>query len=155
MVVLEAAAIGAAGYGLYRGGDAAVRKGKETHKEFQRERVRHNQKSELASKSNARKERIAQLASMREGSSSSDRPTLGFRNASSNTSAGSGGSSLSGRTWPSLGRGSQNDNTVASSSSSSIDERRDNVMAKLREGQAMEKKQQGPRAKLANLLKRK
>ena len=67
MVILEAAAIGAAGYGVYRGGDAAVRKGKETHKEMKREGVRREQKSELASKSKERSSRLAKLASLRQG----------------------------------------------------------------------------------------
>ncbi len=71
MVILETAAIGAAGYGLYRGGDAAIRKGKETQKELQRERVRQSQRSELSSKIKTRQERIAQLVTLRQGTSAS------------------------------------------------------------------------------------
>ena len=65
MVVLEAAAIGAAGYGVYRGGDAVARKGKETLKEHRRERQRHGQRNELAQKTKERKNRLAEIAMMR------------------------------------------------------------------------------------------
>ena len=64
MVILETAAIGAAGYAAYKGGDATVRKGKETHKEMQRERARQSQRSVLNSKTKDRKPRIDQLVSM-------------------------------------------------------------------------------------------
>lgn len=65
MVVLEAAAIGAAGYGVYRGGEAVARKGKETIKEHRRERTRRTQRDELALKAKERKDRLAQLTTMR------------------------------------------------------------------------------------------
>jgi hypothetical protein len=65
MVVLEAAAIGAAGYGLYKGGEAGVRKGKEAHREFKREQKRNSQLQELGQKSRSRSERISQLVTMR------------------------------------------------------------------------------------------
>ena len=61
MVVLEAAAIGAAGYGVYRGGDAAVRKGKDAHKEWQRESVRRSQRQDLQARNQSRRQRIAEL----------------------------------------------------------------------------------------------
>ena len=65
MVILETAAIGAAGYGLYRGGEAGVRKAKEGHKEFKREQNRRNNRNELAAKSSARQDRIAQIQASR------------------------------------------------------------------------------------------
>lgn len=67
MVILETAAIGAAGYGLYRGGDAAVRKSKDAHKELKRERVRQSQRSELQQKTKTRQERVAELLHLRQG----------------------------------------------------------------------------------------
>ena len=109
MVVLEAAAIGAAGYGLYRGGDAAVRKGKETHKEMQRESVRRSQRSELSSKTKDRKGRIAELVSLRRDGASARMP----KNTSESTAA---------------------------SSTSSVDQRHQDVMAKLRSSRESEAK---------------
>ena len=72
MVVLEAAAIGAAGYGVYRGGDAVARKGKETLKEHRRERQRHGQRNELAQKTKERKNRLAEIAMMRTKNNNND-----------------------------------------------------------------------------------
>ena len=91
MVVLEAAAIGAAGYGVYRGGDAVARKGKETLKEHRRERQRHGQRNELAQKTKERKNRLAEIAMMRTKNNNNDSCSSGkepsatasfFRNAS-------------------------------------------------------------------------
>eukprot|EP00934_Nitzschia_sp_Nitz4_P006364 Nitzschia sp. Nitz4//scaffold64_size103689//95174//95605//NITZ4_004449-RA/size103689-exonerate_protein2genome-gene-0.57-mRNA-1//-1//CDS//3329556169//6354//frame0 len=143
MVVLEAAAIGAAGYGLYRGGDAAVRKGKETHKEFQRSQIRRSQQSEFAAKSSVRQNRISKLVDMKSSSpsdSSDNRP-----------SAQSTGSSSK---WPSL-RANAAATSTASNSTNSVDDRHANVMARLREGRSAEKKQNGVKGKLANMFKRK
>lgn len=123
MVVLEAAAIGAAGYGLYRGGDAAVRKGKDTRKEMQRESVRRSQRSDFNNKTKTRKDRISELVSFRQG----------------------GESERIKRT--------PTESTV-SSSSSSVDQRHQDVMAKLRSSRESEaKKSQGN--KLSNMFKRK
>jgi hypothetical protein len=68
MVVLETAAITAAGYGLYKGGEAGIRKGKECHREFQREQQRSVHQNELGQKTKARSERISQIMSQRRGS---------------------------------------------------------------------------------------
>ena len=65
MVVLETAAIGAAGYGLWRGGEAATNKTKEALKEHKRERHRRDQRKELTQKAKERKEKLSQLAVMR------------------------------------------------------------------------------------------
>lgn len=126
MVILETAAIGAAGYGLYRGGDAAVRKGKETHKEMKREAVRRGQRSELNSKTKDRKDRIAQLVSLRQGGSS-DRNTVGSKSAAEST---------------------------LSSSSSSIDQRHQDVMAKLKSSREGETKKT-PSNRFSKLFNRK
>lgn len=76
MVVLETAAIGAAGYGVYRGGEAAVRKGKQTQKEFQFQQGQRQQKAELITKSKERSERIAKISSLWAGdTSAADAPT--------------------------------------------------------------------------------
>jgi hypothetical protein len=105
MVILETAAITAAGYGLYRGGDAAVRKGKDTHKELVRERVRQSQRSKLKQKSKTRQDRVAELLQLRKPSSSitsitSSSSSINNRSGRSNptTSSGAGtmGDDLSG-----------------------------------------------------------
>lgn len=93
MVVLEAAAIGAAGYGVYRGGEAVGRKGKETLKEHRRERNRQGQRKELAQKAKGRKERLAQLSVMRtNGGAAAPAATTSL--ASTSTSSTSSSSSV-------------------------------------------------------------
>jgi hypothetical protein len=72
MVILEAAAIGAAGYGLYRGGEAGVKKGKEAHREYKREEKRKSQLQELGQKNISRSERISQLVNMRRNGGGGD-----------------------------------------------------------------------------------
>ncbi|KAL3903038.1 MAG: hypothetical protein SGILL_010600 [Bacillariaceae sp.] len=68
MVVLEAAAISAAGYGVYKGGEAGIRKGKEVHKEMKREQNRSVQRNELGEKGRERSQRISHIMSQRRGS---------------------------------------------------------------------------------------
>ena len=140
MVILETAAIGVAGYGLYRGGDAAIRKGKETTKEIQRERVRQSQRSELQGKVKTRQDRIKELCTIKQGGGGS---AIG----SSNSGSIGGGSSCS--------RG-LND-SVASTASSRVDERHQNVMQKLRQGRMQQSvsgssSTKGPGSKLASLF---
>jgi hypothetical protein len=118
MVVLEAAAIGAASYGLYRGGDAAVRRGKESIKEYKREQKRSEQRSELSQKLKARNERVAQLASIRRGGAST---TAGTPSLSSSVPI----SAFNACTTNPC-------STSSISGSSSVDERHRNVMEKLR-----------------------
>ena len=65
MVILAAAALGAAGYGAYKGGEAAVKKGHQLQKEHERNGKRREQSSELKQKASSRQERIAKLTSMR------------------------------------------------------------------------------------------
>lgn len=65
MVVLEAAALGAASYGLYKGGEAGVKKGTECKKEFVREKKRSSQRSSLFQKSKTRSGRIAEIVNMK------------------------------------------------------------------------------------------
>lgn len=115
MVVLEAAAIGAASYGLYKGGDAAVRKGKEAHREHKRESQRSSQRSELNQKTKTRSERMSQLVNM------SSRRNGG--NASTPNIITTGGSSMNFST-SSQGRRS-------SIETSTVDDRHRNVMKKL------------------------
>jgi hypothetical protein len=67
MVFLTAAALGAAGYGAYKGGEVAVKKGKETKTELERHQKRRQQSSELRSKASTHQERISKLTSMRSG----------------------------------------------------------------------------------------
>merc|ERR1712183_171935 len=65
MVILTTAAISAAGYGLYKGGEVVVEKGKEIHREFKSENRRSSQRAELMQKTKSRSERISQLADMK------------------------------------------------------------------------------------------
>ena len=65
MVVVAAAALGAAGYGLYKGGEAGVEKGKECHREIQREKRRSSEVSSLREKAKTRSSRIAEIVQMK------------------------------------------------------------------------------------------
>lgn len=87
MVVLEAAAIGAAGYGVYRGGEAATRKGQEALKEHKRERNRASQRKELQQKTKERKDRQSQLSMLRGGSGGGASTTTTSSSSNITTSA--------------------------------------------------------------------
>jgi hypothetical protein len=121
MVILETAAISAAGYGIYKGGDAAVRKGKQTHKEIKREQNRRTQRSELASKTKDRNERLARITDMRNGKAAS---TSWLPSLSSSREAAT-------KTTPS---------TSTSTKSSDINDRYESVLKKLDEKPKKEKK---------------
>jgi hypothetical protein len=126
MVVLEAAAIGAAGYGLYKGGEAGIRKGKDIRKEYTRESVRAAQRSELGQKTRARNERISQIMNMRRGGgrglSAAAAASFAESSSPSATTAGDsdGGAAAAATDEPNA------------SSTMSVDERHKAVMAKLR-----------------------
>jgi hypothetical protein len=117
MVVLAAALVGAAGYGVYRGGEEAVKQTKQTRKEMKRESNRKSQRQDLSSKSKERSERIARLAEMR--SNASTRPT----NTTSSTP------SVASSSWP-LSSSATPQETPAKSST--VDDRYNNVLGKLR-----------------------
>jgi hypothetical protein len=133
MVVLEAAAIGAAGYGLYKGGEAGVRKGRELQKEYQRESQRSAQRGELHQKTQARKDRISKIMSMRRGTnnnnsnhsvaSATPSPPC-MTSATMTTSAEP--SWLSESSAPTSSRG------ITDSTNSTVEDRRQAVLAKLR-----------------------
>jgi len=137
MVILETAAITAAGYGLYRGGDAAVRKGKETQKEFVRERARNSERTELNQKTKSRQDRVSELLKMR-----TQPPTT----SSSGSTLTSSGSNLSATTpdWDSgMTPSTTSTREPSSSTSSSINDRHKNVMEKLRSSRAQETNKSG------------
>lgn len=71
MVILAAAALGAAGYGAYKGGEAAVQKGRDMATEHQRNKKRQEHASDLKEKTASRRERINQLNSLRQSGPSS------------------------------------------------------------------------------------
>ena len=133
MVVLEAAAITAAGYGLYKGGEAGVKKGKEFHKEYKREQNRSIQSNELSHKTRARSERIAKLVQMRTGKGSTSN--------SDSASAAVGSSCNSKNTDLTSAQSSMNDTTA--NNSSSVEDRHQAVMAKLRAGRLEEARKLG------------
>eukprot|EP00538_Stauroneis_constricta_P005708 CAMPEP_0119545284 /NCGR_PEP_ID=MMETSP1352-20130426/63_1 /TAXON_ID=265584 /ORGANISM="Stauroneis constricta, Strain CCMP1120" /LENGTH=73 /DNA_ID=CAMNT_0007589811 /DNA_START=116 /DNA_END=337 /DNA_ORIENTATION=- len=70
-VVLTAAAISGAAYGAYKGGQAAVKKGKESIKEATRRRRRNQEQREFSTKQTSRKDKIASIQAMRDAHSSS------------------------------------------------------------------------------------
>ena len=74
MVIASAAAIGAASYGLFKGGEASVRKGQEVQREYQREKKRSSQRSNLRDKVNARSSKIAQLVQQKNDQTSEVEP---------------------------------------------------------------------------------
>lgn len=74
MVIASAAAIGAASYGLFKGGEASVRKGQEVQREYQREKKRSSQRSNLRDKVNARSSKIAQLVQRKNDQTSEVEP---------------------------------------------------------------------------------
>jgi hypothetical protein len=143
MVILAAALAGAAGYGVYKGGEAGVKQAKMTRKEMVRERQRKSQQTDLSCKQTNRKERIAQLVGLRVNANT--KPTTSLSGASSGTSS-----------WPL----SRNSTTAASTASttaatlpptesntkSSVDERLQNVMSKLK------KEPEKPRGRLGKLF---
>ena len=65
MVVLAAAAISAGAYGVFRGGQAAVKKTSERIKDATRERRRGKECDELEEKKKSRQERIAAIQNLR------------------------------------------------------------------------------------------
>eukprot|EP00536_Pseudo-nitzschia_multiseries_P015320 jgi/Psemu1/311941/fgenesh1_kg.857_\ len=144
MVILETAAIGAAGYGLYKGGEAGVSKAKDCHKELQRERVRASQRSSLNQKTRARHERISAIINMKKngGATNSSSSIFGLSTATlGNNSAGS-------------------DNAVTSyaarrkaesEASSEIDDRHRAVMKKVAFGRQEERKKGTKLKKLQSL----
>jgi hypothetical protein len=87
MVVLEAAAIGAAGYGIYKGGEVDIRKTKELQKECQRESHRSFQRGELQQKNKARQQRIARVISMRRGGKEATGNHLNTKTTATTTAA--------------------------------------------------------------------
>lgn len=144
MVVLEAAAIGAAGYGVYKGGEVGIRKTKELQKEYQRESHRSIQRGELKEKCKARQSRIANIMSMRRGGNgdtAGGRPTTTSIDSTANdavpdtnpswlvSSTEHPGSSNSTSGTSHITRMNNNNNIA---SSSSVEDRHQAVMAKLR-----------------------
>ena len=70
MVVLAAAAAGAAGYGVFKGGEAGVQKTKEYQKEIKLEKKRFGQLVGLREKTKNRSSRIAEIVQMKKSGGS-------------------------------------------------------------------------------------
>jgi hypothetical protein len=138
MVILETAAITAAGYGLYRGGDAAVRKGKDTHKELVRERVRQSQRSELRQKAKTRQDRVSELLQLRNPRNSSNSTSSTSLTSSSGSSLNNSSSNSSRNINPSMSTAGAVDDGLSGSSSLAIEDRHKNVMDKLRSSRGHE-----------------
>lgn len=140
MVVLEAAAIGAASYGLYKGGEAGVKKGKECRTELIREKKRSGLRSGLHEKAKSRGSRIAEIVRMKKnvGTTTSDEggtPGLSrFGVVSKPTSAT---------------RASFAERQIAEKEANSdIDDRHRTVMQKLRSSRTEERKKGSSKQKL-------
>ncbi|KAG7369357.1 hypothetical protein IV203_032100 [Nitzschia inconspicua] len=154
MVVLEAAAIGAAGYGLYKGGEIGVKKGKELHTEMKRESKRAIHRDELKEKTKSRSERISKIMSMRRGSNQNNNnnnnniSSTSIGAAKSSTSTTSASSSLTdnpswltgeSNSFRKCGTGSTT-TTTQSNNTPSVEDRHKAVMAKLRSSRREEAK---------------
>ena len=131
MVILETAAVGAAGYGAYLGGEISVRKTKQAQKEVVREKKRYSQRNELANKNKERSNRIARLTNLRNGS-------------------GGGSTSTSTESIMSSGRSSSVSSSAATSDD--VNERHKAVMEKL--GKNKPKSSSTAGSKFTNLFKR-
>jgi hypothetical protein len=111
MVILETALIGAAGYGVYRGGEESARKAKQTKKEYNLQQKRRGQRNELSDKTKGRSERIAELATMRNNKHNSH-----MASQTSDTS------------WPLT---SSSQSATTETSSNAVEDRQKLVMARL------------------------
>ena len=137
MVILETAAIGAAGYGLYKGGEAGVKKGKECHREMQREKKRSSQRSSLREKINTRNSRIAEIVRMKENGGAGPLSRFGFgaNNGGNNNAATAAGATTT--TLP----GTYSERQLArQKENADINDRHRNVMEKLRTSRQEERK---------------
>jgi hypothetical protein len=140
MVVIETAVIGAAGYGLYKGGEAGVRKGHECQREFQRERKRSSLRSSLREKTNTRSSRIAEIVKLKEnGGAASGLARFGISMPA--TAASPTRASFAER------------QLAEKEASSDVDDRHRQVMQKLRSGRQEERKKGSKKG--FNLFKKK
>jgi len=71
MVVVETALVGAAGYGVYKSGDVAIKKGKEAHREYKLDKKCRSRKNEMATKQKSRSERLSSIMNMRNNKNNS------------------------------------------------------------------------------------
>lgn len=152
MVILETAAIGAAGYGLYKGGEATARKGKEAHKDLKFAAHRREQQSYLNSKAQDRKDRIARLNAMRNGGRSGE---AGANPSSSGSSAR--GLFRKGPAAASAPAATESPTISEPAASSSVSQRHDEILARLRAGRSTETADNanGPMSRMKNMFKRK
>ena len=122
MVILETAAIGAAGYGVYRGGEESAKKAKQAKKEFKFGQKLRGARNELSSKNKDRSERIAQLNMMRSTRNDSASSSVMTDNSSNAWPLGGGTSTRSTATT---------NTTTTSSTTDSVNDRQKAVMEKL------------------------
>lgn len=154
MVVLEAAAIGAASYGLYKGGEAGVKKGKDCQRELQRENKRSSQRSVLGQKTKKRSDRIKEIVNMKmnggtnvkSANASASVPNLNItsRSTDNNTRASTTTSTSTSTESYASRRQSLNE------ASSDVDDRHRNIMKKLSSSRQEESKK-GKSNKLRSL----
>ena len=156
MVVLEAAAIGAASYGLYKGGEAGVKKGKDCQRELQRENKRSSQRSVLGQKTKKRSDRIKEIVNMKMNGGTN------VKSANANASASVPNLNITSRSTDNNRRASTTTPTSTSTesyasrrqslneASSDVDDRHRNIMKKLSSSRQEESKK-GKSNKLRSL----
>ena len=141
MVVLAAAAIGAASYGLYKGGEAGVKKGKEAGREIKRENKRSSQRSVLSDKTKTRSERIAEIVNMKKNGSNgtnNDASAMSVPNLLHLSRANSTRSNVTAAMT--LSTTSATRRQSLTETSSNVDDRHRSVMNKLKEDRQEENK---------------
>ncbi|VEU37572.1 unnamed protein product [Pseudo-nitzschia multistriata] len=141
MVVLEAAAIGAASYGIYKGGEAGIQKGKDCRKEFKREQKRSSQRSVLHQKTRSRSSRIAEIVQMKNGKNEASAAAV-----TSARGAGTGSGFLHATSFASRLKS-------ANEASTDIDDRHRAVMETLRASRKEESKKEA-KTKVGSKLKK-
>jgi hypothetical protein len=155
MVVVAAAALGAAGYGLYKGGEAGVEKGKECHREMQREKKRSSKVASLREKNKTRSSRIAEIVQMKKNggtppsatTSTSAAPAFTFSSTNTSTTT-----STSSTTNNNTTRASFAERQLAEKEANSgVDDRHRSVMQKLRSSRQDERKKGSSNNKLRSL----
>jgi len=95
MVILEAAAIGAVGYAGYRGGEEAIRKGKQTQRDLKLQGRIRGHRNDMKDKIRERQERMATLNACRTSTPSASSSSIDSGNNSNSTRSTESGSTCS------------------------------------------------------------
>ena len=152
MVVVAAAALGAAGYGLYKGGEAGVEKGKECHREIQREKRRSSEVSSLREKAKTRSSRIAEIVQMKKNGGTPPSAAAAATAATAATTIAAPAFTFSATNNNNNARASFAERQLAEKEANSgIADRHRSVMQKLRSSRQDERKKGSSNNKLRSL----